>query len=741
MNIFKRLFQRKSAARSALVINEVGRAAGSDRNYEAFAKEGYRINPVVFRCVNLLARSAMRVPMKLMKMDRGEVVEIKDHEILDIMYKPNPMQGYAAFIEEFIAFYTLAGNSFIEAKPKELTDENRLEYKKEPPTELWVIPPYAMNVIKGLRGLPLGYLLNAVGKEIKFPVDQIEGKSRIMHMKTFHPLNMWVGMAPMEAASYSVDTHNEAGQWNYSLLKNSASPSGTIEIDMEMNGEGTLTDTQRSQLKQEIKDLYSGSRNMGRPMVLERGMKYTPISFNMRDLDFISGKNLNSREISLVFGVPEQLVGVPESQKYDNNMQAKTALYTDTVIPLMDCLVDQLNNWLVPHWNDPSIYLQLSTDNIQALEALREKKWTQVTASSFLTTNEKREHVGLGRYDEEAKDAGDKILVNAGLVALEFVAGDPSEDLTDTEDVTGDPEDEDENEDDDNDKGFEFDLKEIKGPAEARSKWLSIDRTRRKFERTLSLQLQHVFNKEKKDMVDAFRTIDPTDDKLVEFAINQVLDDNEENFSKVLTKNMRVAMEEFGAGILEVNKNNEELFLNLESKDARSKFDSFLEMFIKDHVGDKIKRIKDTSKRRLKEVVKVEVERGLLTEGTSNAEISKNVFKKISKKYKGFTKARSMTIARTETAVASSVSTRKAADFLSKDTGIKLMKEWVPSAYQEDRSRDNHQAMRGKKVGIDEMFLVPTDTGIIAMEGPHDPNAPPGEIINCRCATVFIPEK
>jgi HK97 family phage portal protein len=699
-----------------------------DHNYQNFAKEGYQMNPVVFRCVSLLARSAMRVPMKLMKMERNEVIEIKDHEILDLLYKPNPMQGYAAFIEEFISYYVLAGNSYIEGKPNELNKD--LEPFKDATKELWVVPPYVMSVLKGTRGLPLGYKLTAQGKELVFPVDQVEGKSRIMHMKTFHPTDLWIGMAPMEAAAYAVDVHNEASQWNYSLLKNSASPSGTIEIDMEMNGEGTLTNTQRSQLKQEIKELYSGSANMGRPMVLERGMKYTPISFNMRDLDFISGKNLNSREISLVFGVPEQLVGVPESQKYDNNMQAKTALYTDTVIPMMDCLVDQLNNWLVPHWNDPSLYLQLDVDNVQALEPLREAKWNQVQNATFLTTNEKREKTGYDDYDQTAKDPGDKILVNAGLVALEFVTGDPSEDddLNDDEDFTGDPP-----EDDDDEKGFEF---ELKGPAESRARWLKINGMRRKFERSLSLQLRHAFRKEMKDMIEAFETLDANDEKLMEFVVNQVLDDNQEVFEKIMTKNMFAAMKEFGADILSLRKDKR---LEIEKKDARTKFDSFLKLFIEKHVGENITKIKGVTKRRVMEVVRKELETGLITEGVGAPEIAKQIQKKIKSKYDDFSKARAMTIARTETGIASSVASRKSANFLSKETGIQLMKEWV--AVKDDRTRDSHRHMDGEQVEMEELFLVPTEKGIVAMEGPHDPNGPPGEVINCRCVMVYAPKK
>lgn len=60
-------------------------------------------------------------------------------------------------------------------------------------------------------------------------------------------------------------------------------------------------------------------------------------------------------------------------------------------------------------------------------------------------------------------------------------------------------------------------------------------------------------------------------------------------------------------------------------------------------------------------------------------------------------------------------------------TGIEVNKEWV--ATLDGTTRDSHQALDGKRVGVDEDFKP----GLFAPGEGVDP----GEVINCRCTTVI----
>jgi phage portal protein BeeE len=88
-------------------------------------------------------------------------------------------------------------------------------------------------------------------------------------LKKFHPLNDWYGLSSIEAAAYSIDQHNEASAWNQALLQNGARPSGALIVKSGENGEGGyLSEEQYVRVKNQMEDVYSGSANAGRPMLL-----------------------------------------------------------------------------------------------------------------------------------------------------------------------------------------------------------------------------------------------------------------------------------------------------------------------------------------------------------------------------------------------------------------------------------------------------------------------------------------
>jgi SPP1 gp7 family putative phage head morphogenesis protein len=85
-------------------------------------------------------------------------------------------------------------------------------------------------------------------------------------------------------------------------------------------------------------------------------------------------------------------------------------------------------------------------------------------------------------------------------------------------------------------------------------------------------------------------------------------------------------------------------------------------------------------------------------------------------------------IARTETHGAANFGAMEAA----RETGVALRREWVSA--EDERTRDSHVAANGQIVGMDEPFAV----GDALLMYPGDPDGPPEETINCRCAIAFV---
>ena len=264
------------------------------------------------------------------------------------------------------------------------------------PRELHDLRPDRMQVVAGEDGWPVAYDYRAGARSLRFvqAAEDRTGISPILHLTLFHPLDDHYGLSPMEAAAAALDIHNAAGAWNKALLDNAARPSGALVLAGAAGG--GLSDVQFDRLKGELEASYQGAGNAGRPLLLEGGLDWKPLSLSPRDMDFIEAKNGAAREIALAFGVPPLLLGLPGDNTYANYAEANRSFYRQTVIPLVRRTAEALIQWLGPAFGD-GFRLEPDLDAIEALALERESLWRRVGAASFLDDDERREAVGYGR--------------------------------------------------------------------------------------------------------------------------------------------------------------------------------------------------------------------------------------------------------------------------------------------------------------------------------------------------------
>ncbi|MFN7115002.1 MAG: phage portal protein [Alphaproteobacteria bacterium] len=397
-NIFSRKPQAKASAGAPLLVQSGAlQPRFTPRQYDQLAKEGYQKNVIAYRCVQLVSRNAAAVPWLVTRGKGAYKKRLEDHPLATLLAQPNPMQGGAELFAAIYGFYLIAGNSYIEA----VGAQNAL------PRELWTLRPDRMRVVPGRSGLPAAYRYQIGGQSVDFAVDTITGASDLLHLKTFHPLDDWYGMSPLEAAAASIDQHNDAAKWNAALLQSSGRPSGALVYKPpHSDTAATLTDEQREMLKTELENFFSGAGNAGRPLVLEGGLDWREMSLSPKDMDWLAGKDVSAREIALAFHVPPQLVGIEGSLTFANFEQARLALFDDAILPLIDHVKDELNHWLAPRFGD-DIRIDYDIDKIEAYAERREKVWKRISDADFLTTDEKRAALGLPPLENSARPHGD----------------------------------------------------------------------------------------------------------------------------------------------------------------------------------------------------------------------------------------------------------------------------------------------------------------------------------------------
>lgn len=352
-----------------------GRARWTPKDYASLATEGFAKNAVAYRCVRMIAEAAAATPLAVFV----EGARDDGHPLARLLARPNPEQSGVEWLEGVYGALQTAGNAYVEASGDSA------------PEELWSLRPDRMKVVPGRSGWPEAYEYSVHGRSVRLS-READGWMPVMHLKLFHPVDDHYGFSPLEAASFAIDVHNASGQWNKALLDNSARPSGAL-VFAAREGE-RLSEEQFQALKAQLDDMHSGTANAGRPLVLEGGLDWKPLSWTPADMDFIAGKHAAAREIALAFGVPPQLLGIPGDATYANYREANVAFWRGTVSPLVRKTAAALTGWLGGRFAD--VRIEPDLDGVPALQPEREALWARLGAASFLTDEERRLLAGVG---------------------------------------------------------------------------------------------------------------------------------------------------------------------------------------------------------------------------------------------------------------------------------------------------------------------------------------------------------
>lgn len=340
------------------------------RNFSALCREGFARNPIVYRCVRLIAEAAASVPLQV----EG------DARVTTFLSRAPSQSGATETFEAFYGYLQLSGEAYLEAGM--FTDA---------PSYMAALCPDQVTPLYSKTGHIAGWDVDSkTSAKRRLRIDLAAGQSPLLFMSLFSPKET---VSPLQAAAQAVDLHNEGGRWAKALLENSARPSGAL-IYKGVNGADHLTDDQFDRLKSELENGHAGARHAGRPLVLEGGLDWKSMSLSPTDMDFIQARREAAREIALAFGVPPMLLGLPGDNTYSNYREANQAFWRQTIIPLVRKTATGLQNWLRP-WFDEGLVISPDLEKVPALAEDRNALWQRLSSADFLSDQEKRLLAGL----------------------------------------------------------------------------------------------------------------------------------------------------------------------------------------------------------------------------------------------------------------------------------------------------------------------------------------------------------
>lgn len=370
-------FNKTAKRKETLVALRGTNPEWTPNNYHSLVSESFQKNVFAFRSINLIASGIASIPMYV----KNEDLTINS-KLTELLAHPNKEQGRSSFITSVVSYLLLSGNAFV------YSDEDHLYCLRSDRVKL---------VFNEAKTAVKSYVYEIDG--VRIPIDLED----ILHIKFFNPTDDWFGFAPLRSAMYAIDQYNEMSKHNLSILQNGGRPSGCLILkDCKF-----LDSTTREEMRQNLCEVYSGSKNAGRIMLLEGGYEWQEMGLSPKDLDFAEAQNTIAREIVQAFGVPPILVGIRGDASFNNYREARAHFWEDTVLPLAELIRTQFTDWLRQKYEtDCEIYFDL--DSIPALIAKREKLWEKISNADFLSTDEKREILGFPKRSAENHSKEDK---------------------------------------------------------------------------------------------------------------------------------------------------------------------------------------------------------------------------------------------------------------------------------------------------------------------------------------------
>ena len=338
--------------------------------------------------------------------------EVKDHDITALLKDPNPLQGWAEWMEQVVGFKLVTGETFIHMiGPTNGVNAGQVK-------EMWTLPTQVINIIPGDRTTPVAYY--SLKNDPAFRIDP----KQIIHLKYWTPEYLgasWLhGLSPIRAARRVVSKSNASYDAGTAAMQNSGML-GFIAADKALEGE-TLTPEHAQQLQERI-DKYSKPTNRGKIPVTSYNLKWNQMGMSPVDLAIIEGDRMDLRTLCNIYHVPSELFGDSQNKTYSNTKEAGRAIYSNAVIPALSQFRDAFNQYVSLMY--PGIYVDFDLSLIPEMQDDMNEMVTALGPAWWITGNEKREIMSYGT--DEANPLMDDYFIPAGLVPLGMTAMEPPE--------------------------------------------------------------------------------------------------------------------------------------------------------------------------------------------------------------------------------------------------------------------------------------------------------------------------
>lgn len=357
-------------------------------------KSAWDTRPVNRKRLALIRKSAGFIARKSLDMS-DELEEITDplHPLVSLLTNANPMMNGFVLLERTQLDISLTGNAYWHMIPG----------PDGTPDELWPLPSQFTRPVPSRDVLVSDYFYGrGAENEVKIPA------ANIVPFVQTNPLgDPYIGFGDLAKCIDDQDLSVAFSQFRLAMIDNGAQP-GLIVVDKKGGPE------QRAQLEQQLNRKFSGTRNVGRTMVVTGEVDVKPNGMTEREVAFLSSEDMVLQAISGAFDIPVSMLKLDSAALA--TAKATTPQFQEfCLLPRCRRIEDVINQRVAPTFGDD---LMVCFDDVvtKDYEAAAVRVVSMYSAG-LVTQNEARAEMG---YD--SVEGGDDFI---GPVPTRNVYGQP----------------------------------------------------------------------------------------------------------------------------------------------------------------------------------------------------------------------------------------------------------------------------------------------------------------------------
>lgn len=378
-NFFKYLTNVTNAIAGATksVPIDHGSYGGFENQLDSRNLNTYKSSLYVYIGVSMIARRVAGIPFNYYKVlnTKGEVEEVLDHEVIDMVENPNSYLTHKELLELCVMFYLLSGDVFLYLE--RTVKGGRVFMHPLRPNDVEVVLNASSTEI-------IGYKYSAHGVTALFLPENV------VHIKNIDPTNIIRGVGMLSPASTRISTETEATNYQSNFFKNQGRPDVAVFVDQELN------QTQMDEGRARWKEVYGRGQGGQAGFFGKNVREVKALTTTPREMDYIATQKFLRNDILAALHIPESMV-TSENVNLANAEAGYKMYMQEAVLPIVDSIKDAFNNRLLPLFDDT---LFVSYDNpVPEDRVIKLAEATQLKKAGIITPNEARDMYGYETLD------------------------------------------------------------------------------------------------------------------------------------------------------------------------------------------------------------------------------------------------------------------------------------------------------------------------------------------------------